>query len=244
MPSDAAYPSLAESDNSQQGGLIPSCLNCGKALVVKHKERKKYCDSRCRSQYRRTINHEPPPYVGSYDQLPDHLKKFTMGDPNECWVWQGSRHKQNGYATATSVNNYKAPAYRLLYLMMVGSIPEGYQIDHICNNGPGGCVNWNHLRAVTQTENIRRGSSPQAENGRKTHCVNGHEFTPENTMPHTGGNYGRACRTCKEESQRRFRERHSKEERNRKRREHYARKRAEILATKQAWRDRKRAEAS
>jgi hypothetical protein len=33
------------------------------------------------------------------------------------------------------------------------------------------------------------------QNVNKTHCINGHEYTPENTMPNTGGK-GRTCREC------------------------------------------------
>lgn len=41
---------------------------------------------------------------------------------------------------------------------------------------------------------------------RKTHCVNGHEFSPENTKI-SAFNGQRVCVACRRESDRRFRER-------------------------------------
>lgn len=56
------------------------------------------------------------------------------------------------------------------------------------------CVNPIHLEAVTPYENnIGRSASASAINARKTHCVHGHEFTPENTYVISGK---RRCKTC------------------------------------------------
>jgi hypothetical protein len=88
-------------------------------------------------------------------------------------------------------------------------VPSGMQIDHVCHNldptcdGSHGCthracVNPQHLEAVTRRENILRGSAPAAVNARKTHCIRGHEFTPENTLIESGGKT-RRCRTCRAE---------------------------------------------
>jgi hypothetical protein len=51
------------------------------------------------------------------------------------------------------------------------------------------------MEAVTHRENSRRSLNPAGMNARKTHCRNGHEFTPENTR--RWGNQ-RNCRTCEE----------------------------------------------
>lgn len=49
------------------------------------------------------------------------------------------------------------------------------------------------MEIVTRRENILRGTGPTAVNAAKTHCIHGHEFTPENTLPNQGA---RKCRTC------------------------------------------------
>lgn len=77
-------------------------------------------------------------------------------------------------------------AHRLAYARVNGAIPEGLEIDHVCRNKQ--CVNPLHLEAVTHNENIRRRYADY------THCVNGHEYTPENTYIRTNGY--RDCRVC------------------------------------------------
>lgn len=46
-------------------------------------------------------------------------------------------------------------AHRVAYEMVVGSIPAGLDLDHLCRNR--GCVNPWHLEAVPRGENLRRG---------------------------------------------------------------------------------------
>lgn len=70
-----------------------------------------------------------------------------------CWNW-------NGYSTRKGYGQFwdgakVIYAHRYSYEHFLGKIPEGLQVDHLCRNQ--GCVNPNHLEAVTLTENVRRG---------------------------------------------------------------------------------------
>lgn len=128
-------------------------------------------------------------------------EKVEVGGPDDCWIWTGSRLPR-GYGLFGGWRDgqwVRICAHRWSYEHHVDLIPEGMTIDHIvCNNPP--CVNPRHLKVATQIDNSMRGSSPPAENARKTHCANGHEFTPENTYVWTNGH--RTCKTCNRERKR------------------------------------------
>ncbi len=122
------------------------------------------------------------------------------GNPDECWLWPLSRNTY-GYGQ-TSVNKKNRTTHRLAYELLVGPIPEGMVLDHLCRVRH--CVNPSHLRVVTNRENVLCGVSFAAVNAKKTHCRHGHEFTPQNTRIDRRGK--RYCRTCSTEWARGYRE--------------------------------------
>lgn len=99
--------------------------------------------------------------------------------PDDCWIWTGSTRGVPAYGCIHVGGSHYESAHRWSYKHHVGPIPDGLTIDHLCRTPL--CVNPAHLEPVTVQENIARSDSPPARNGRKTHCQNGHEFTPENT---------------------------------------------------------------
>lgn len=90
---------------------------------------------------------------------------------NSCINWPTSSNK-GGYGQVYFQNTCMT-VHRMIYLLFVGIIPNGYQIDHLCRNRA--CINPEHLEAVTMRENIRRGESG-IRNRIKTKCKRGHEF--------------------------------------------------------------------
>jgi HNH endonuclease len=111
---------------------------------------------------------------------------------DDCWHWMGLRNG-DGYGRFW-IGKCSIAAHRAAYELLVGPIPPGFTIDHLCRNPP--CVRFDHLEPVTPGENTLRGRSPSAINARKTHCSNGHEFTLANTYCYPSGRR-RRCRICK-----------------------------------------------
>lgn len=119
--------------------------------------------------------------------LPKRIAAKIQADA-ECWIWTAKRTSE-GYGHV-KFNGRTRSAHRTAYELLVGPIPEGLVLDHLCSTPP--CVNPAHLEPVTQAENIRR-----AAPARKTTCVNGHPYTPENTYFRPGKSEGRRdCRAC------------------------------------------------
>ena len=133
------------------------------------------------------------------------MARYTHPEPmSGCWLWTGPTSL--GYGQVTQ--NYKhLKAHNIAYQLLVGPIPQGLILDHLCRTPA--CVNPDHLEPVTNGENVRRGlSSTQllAKFRAQTHCKHGHEFTPENTYiyVHRGWKM-RHCRQCANQRARLYR---------------------------------------
>lgn len=74
-----------------------------------------------------------------------------------CWLWTGAK-KANGYGNVKIAGKNLHP-HRVSWDLLVGDIPNGMVLDHICHVRL--CVNPDHLRVVTQKQNLenRRGLS-------------------------------------------------------------------------------------
>lgn len=127
-------------------------------------------------------------------------RKYTSFSSNGCWTWTGTLF-WNGYGCLKIWLGDKyqhVGVHRLAYEHFIGPIPADREIDHLCRNRA--CCNPAHLEAVSRRENQLRGEGFPAKNAAKTHCLYGHEFTPENTYIRKNG---RGCRKCDLEAKKR-----------------------------------------
>lgn len=108
-----------------------------------------------------------------------------------CWLWLGELIKRTGYGqVGREGRNYRA--HRLSYELLIGPIPLGLELDHLCKVRH--CVNPAHLEPVTGKVNKLRGDTFNARNAAKTHCPKGHPYDEKNTYMHPRGL--RCCRQC------------------------------------------------
>lgn len=132
------------------------------------------------------------------------LSNIVVAD-NGCWIWQ--RYvTPNGYGMTSVQWQRGVLIHRVTYAAAYGPIPGGYVCDHICHDPVtcvGGdacphrrCVNPSHIALTTNSANVARQTRAF-----RTHCAQGHEWTPENT----GRDHGRRrCRECLHQRQRAY----------------------------------------
>lgn len=122
------------------------------------------------------------------DSILEHTRRCIAFEPNTgCWLWMGSVSDE-GYSKST--------AHRTVYRRLVGPIPDGLHLDHLCR--VPSCVNPQHLEPVTNPENQRRGFFAT-----KTRCKNGHPFEGRNLVVYAPTGQ-RICRQCNVEAVRRY----------------------------------------
>lgn len=128
----------------------------------------------------------------------DRLARLITKTAAGCWEWAGARDEQ-GYGRFKLARDGGRPrwvrAHRWVYEQLVGQVPPGLQLDHLCRNRA--CVNPAHLEPVTNRINWLRGESPSAVSYRTDTCTAGHPFTPENTYIRPSRPNQRECRECK-----------------------------------------------
>lgn len=101
------------------------------------------------------------------------MAKVVVKAPSGCWEFTGARQSRgHGLVRVGSRSDGSErleKAHRVAYEALVGPVPDGLVLDHLCCNPP--CVNPAHLEPVTLAENTRRGMAQRES------CRNGHLYS-------------------------------------------------------------------
>ena len=96
--------------------------------------------------------------------------KVDRQSAKECWFWLAGKDSW-GYGTFSIGQHKKRMAHRMAWSFLVGEIPDGQQLDHICRHPA--CVNPAHLRYCDNTQNAQNtGAKISSSTGLKgiTYC--------------------------------------------------------------------------
>lgn len=154
------------------------------------------------SRWRRTGEIQATSHLSTSDRFWAKVDKtggvpYQRPDLGACWTWTASV-TTDGYGNFWE-NGRHINAHRWSYRLLVGPIPEGLVLDHLCRVRR--CVNPAHLEPVTSGENTRRGNTGALEASR-THCPQGHPYDELNTYRFPDGRRG--CRICSRDARRRY----------------------------------------
>jgi hypothetical protein len=100
------------------------------------------------------IKGAPRRFVSGHNKLRPIVdpSRYRVDPETGCWAWKTS--SAGGYGVIR-VNDRTCKAHRVFYEALVGPIPDGLDIDHLCRNKA--CVNPDHLEPVTTAVNVQRG---------------------------------------------------------------------------------------
>lgn len=120
------------------------------------------------------------------------LRRLAFTDDG-CWIWTGAGTRTAGGYGQAKVRGKNALLHRWMYERLIGPVPEGLQLDHLCRTKR--CCNPAHLEPVTNRVNSLRGNNLCARRARQTHCYRGHPLWGDNlyVIRATGS---RQCRAC------------------------------------------------
>lgn len=119
----------------------------------------------------------------TFDPLLQRLSDKTQQSLAGCWQWRGYTDRA-GYGTI-KVDGRMQKAHRVMYAELVGPVPAGLELDHLCRNRS--CVRPEHLEPVTRQENCLRRTRLI------THCPAGHAYGEDTYVNSAGHRFCRAC---------------------------------------------------
>lgn len=142
-----------------------------------------------------------PKYEGLYEVSDRGRVRSLDRIDSRGWRRKGKvlspRRHRNGHLRVDLWKNGKGremSVHRLVLLAFIGPCPKGMEACHwndIPDDNRLQNLRWDD-RSANLHDSVRNGSH---HNANRTHCPQGHEYTPENTYVYPSGN--RRCRECR-----------------------------------------------
>jgi hypothetical protein len=126
----------------------------------------------------------------------ERFERLYTPEPNSgCWLWLGAGKR---YGSFTNEFGKNESAHRFAYRTLVGPVPDGLTIDHLCRTKM--CVNPFHMEPVTIRENCLRKPFQLNQYMNATHCIKGHILDGKNKVQ-------RFCKKCHSDRNREYHQR-------------------------------------
>lgn len=129
-----------------------------------------------RSHERKRLQRQPPENRSLAQRL---LENARLDRKTGCWLWTGTSEQPFFRELGES------SAYRVAYVLWIGPLKPDEWVVRTC--GKRRCINPYHLVALEPGRD--RGSWPRRRpqpRAPATHCMKGHEFTPDTTVSNPG----------------------------------------------------------
>lgn len=125
-----------------------------------------------------------------------YIENRSIPEPNSgCWLWTAGLDP-TGYGKMLFQGKCST-ASRASFIIHGGVVPQGYEVDHICHTRA--CVNPEHLRVLTRSQNRALVRIPGGRNRASGHCWRGHI----RVQTRSGG----YCPVCSREASFRYKDR-------------------------------------
>lgn len=133
-------------------------------------------------------------------------ERLILDEKTGCWNFSGHKN-EHGYGHLWAFGKLRLAHVLAAHLWLGYDFSSSLRVLHRCDNPQ--CFNPKHLFIGTLSDNsVDSVVKKRHAFSKRTHCVNGHEFSEENTrmvLNKTSGRMVRLCKKCDSKRNKRYR---------------------------------------